>query len=163
MPRCQSRSTIITILINTDPNWHQQTNPLHTKYPDTHVIIYIPPNTLQYTDPIKPTYDDDSSIEPHAIQILCIHHKPTIIGNLASLQQISTYVINLDILIQVTLPTPPNTKVHHHKLWHILPNSPSWTSATTIAHPFPNYTFVLPPKYLPEYSYYIDGSFFPPQ
>ena len=36
-----------TILINTDPNWHQQPNPLHTEYPDTHVITYIPPNTLQ--------------------------------------------------------------------------------------------------------------------
>jgi hypothetical protein len=37
-----------TILINTDPNWHQHTNPYYTEYPDTHVITYIPPNTLKY-------------------------------------------------------------------------------------------------------------------
>ena len=45
-----------TILIHTNSNWHQHTNPFHTEYPSTHVITYIPSNTLQYHDPIKPTY-----------------------------------------------------------------------------------------------------------
>ena len=37
-----------TILIHANPNWHQHMNPFHVKYQDTHVIAYIPPNTLQY-------------------------------------------------------------------------------------------------------------------
>ena len=56
-----------TIFINSEPNWHQHPNPFHIEYPDTHVITYIPPNALQYHDPIKPTYDDDPYIESHAI------------------------------------------------------------------------------------------------
>ena len=105
-----------TILINAEPNWHQHTNPFHTNYPDTHVITYIPPNTLQYHDPIKPTYDDDLHLESHAIQILCIYHKTTPIGTLASLQLLTTYIINTYIPIQVAPPTPPNTKVNHNKI-----------------------------------------------
>ena len=122
----------------------------------------ISPNTLQYHDPIKPTYDDDPSIETHAIQILCIHHKTTTIGTLASLQQISTYVINPDIIIQIALPTPPNTKVHNNKIWNTLPNPPSRNPDINTTHPFPNYTFALPLKFPPDYSYYTDGSFTPP-
>ena len=114
-------------------------------------------------DPIKPTYDDDPYIESHAIQILYIHHKTTIMGNLASLQQISTYIVNLDILIQVAPPTPSNTKVHHNKIWNTLPNPPSRNHNTNIGRPFPNYTFTLPPKYPSKYSYYTNGSFFPPK
>ena len=109
------------------------------------------------------TYDDDPSIEPHTIQILCIHHKTTPIGTLTSLQQFSTYIINADIPIQVAPPTPPNTKVNHHKLWSTLPNPPSRSYDTTNISPLPNYTFALPSKYPPEYSYYTNGSFFPPK
>jgi len=136
-----------TILINTDPNWHQHTNPFNTAYPDIHVITYIRPHTLQYHEPIKPTYDDDPYIEPLAIQILCIHHKTTTIGHLTSLQQLSTHVINQDILIQVAPATPHNTKVHYNKIWHALPNPPPRTHFTNTIIPFPNYTFVLPLKY----------------
>jgi hypothetical protein len=109
-----------TILINTDPNWHQHTNPYHTEYPDTHVIAYIPPNTLQYHDPIKPIYDDDPHIKPQALQILYIHHMSTTIGNLASLQQLSTYALTPALLLQIAPPTLPNTKVQYNKTWYIL-------------------------------------------
>jgi hypothetical protein len=59
-----------TILINTDPNWYQQTDPFLTQYKDTHVITYIPPNTLQYHEPLTPPYSKQSYIEKFAIQIL---------------------------------------------------------------------------------------------
>jgi hypothetical protein len=152
-----------TILINTDPNWHQRTNPYHTEYPDTHVIIYIPPNTLQYHDPIKPTYDDDPHIEPQALQILYIHHKITTIGDLASLQQLSTYTITPDLLLRIAPSIPSNTKVQYNKTWNTLPDPPPPIHFASTALPFPNYTFALPLKYPPEYSYYIDGSFYPPK
>jgi hypothetical protein len=48
-----------TILINTDPNWHQHTNPFYKEFPNIHVIVYIPPNSLPYHEPIKPIYDED--------------------------------------------------------------------------------------------------------
>ena len=152
-----------TILIHTDPDWHHYTNPFHTDYPNTHVITYIPPNTLQYHDPIKPTYDDDPYIELHAIQILCIHHKTTSIGTLASLQQLSMYIINPDVLIQIAPPTLSNTKINYNKIWSTLPNPPFRNSDNHNTQLLLNYTFALPPKYPPKYSYYIDGSFFPPK
>ena len=152
-----------TILISIDPNWHQHPNPFYIEYPDTHVITYIPPNTLQYHDFIKFTYNDNPYIESHAIQILCIHHKTSTIGNLTSLQQIPTYVMNPDILIQIAPPTPQHTKVQDIKIWHTLPHPPSQIHNINSTPPFPNYTFALPLKYPPEYSYYIDGSFFPPK
>jgi hypothetical protein len=129
-----------TILINTDPNWHQHTNPYHTEYPDTHVIAYIPPNTLQYHDPIKPIYDDDPHIKPQALQILYIHHMSTTIGNLASLQQLSTYTLIPTLLFQIARPTPPNTKLQYNKTWHILPDPPPTIHLTNPAPPFQNYT-----------------------
>ena len=127
MARLEAKADLLsyTILIHTNSNWHQHTNPFHAEYPDTHVITYIPPNTLQYHDPIKPIYDDDPHIESHAIQILCIHHKTTSIHTLASLQQLSTYITNADIPIQIAPPTPPNTKVNYNKIWSTLPNPPS--------------------------------------
>jgi hypothetical protein len=47
-----------TILINPDPNWHQQTSPFSIAQPDMHVITYIPLNTLQYNTPLTPIYED---------------------------------------------------------------------------------------------------------
>jgi hypothetical protein len=35
-----------TILINTDLNWHQHINHFYVEFPDTHVIVYIPPDSL---------------------------------------------------------------------------------------------------------------------
>jgi hypothetical protein len=75
-----------TIFISTDPNWHQQNNPYFTKFNDTHVITHIPPNTLQYHVPPIPPYDKQPHIEKLAIQILCIHHKTTTIGDILTLQ-----------------------------------------------------------------------------
>jgi hypothetical protein len=145
------------------PARHQHINPYHTEYPDTHVITYIPPNTLQYHEPIKPTYDDDPHIESQALQILCIHHKTTTIGNLASLQQLSTYTITPDLLIRIAPSTPSNTKVQNNKNWNTLPDPPPPIHFVHLALPLPNYTFALPLKYPPEYSYYTDGSFYPPK
>jgi ribonuclease HI len=164
MARLAAKADLLsyTILINTDPNWHH-TNPYHTEYPDTHVITYIPPNTLQYHDPIKPMYDDDPYIEPQALQILCIHHKTSTIGDLASIQQLSTYTITPDLLLRIALSTPPNTKVQYNKTWHTLPDPPPPIHFANTALLFPNYTFALPLKYLPKYSYYTDGSFYPPK
>ena len=102
-------------------------------------------------------------LNPKPYKSYCIHHQTTILGHLAFLQQLSTYVINQDILIQVAPSTPSNTKIHYNKIWHALPNPPSQIYFTNIALPLPTYTFALPLKYPLEYSYYMDGSFFPPK
>jgi hypothetical protein len=100
-----------TILINPNSNWHQQTNPFTTQFKDTHVITYIPPNTLQYHTPLAPPHDKQTHIENLAIQILCIHHKPTILGDISTIQQLHGLLPNMPIHIQIAPPTLPNTKV----------------------------------------------------
>jgi ribonuclease HI len=152
-----------TILINTYPNWHQKTNPFITQYTYTHVITYIPPNILQYHVPLTPTYNKQTHIEKLAIQILCIHHKTTTIGDISTMQQLNDYFPNTPLLIQIAQPTPPHTKVQIHKTWHTLPDPPPLLYTHHITNPLPNYTFVLPIKFPPEYSYYTDGSFKPPK
>ena len=152
-----------TILTNTDPNWHQQTNPFDTPYKDTHVIIYVLPNTMQYHTPLTPPNHKQTHIEKLAIQILCIHHKKTTIGDLLDIQQINDYCPNIPLLIQIVQPIPSNTKVQIHKTWHMLPNPPPLLYTYNNTNPFPNYTFALPLKFPPEYSYYTNGSFKPPK
>jgi hypothetical protein len=73
------------------------------------------------------------------------------------------YFPNIHISIQIAQPTPPQTKVQHHKTWNILldPSFPIYP--THPPQPFPTYTVALPLKFPPEYSYYIDGSFYPPK
>jgi hypothetical protein len=102
-------------------------NPFDTPYKDTHVIIYVPPNTMQYHTPLTPSNVKQTHIEKLAIQILCIHHKNTIIGDFLGIQQINDYCPNIPLLTQITQPTPPNTKVQTHKTWHMLPNPPTIT------------------------------------
>jgi hypothetical protein len=104
-----------TILINTDLNWHQQTDPFNTQYKDTHVITYIPPNTLQYHVLLAPPYDKHTHIEKLAIQIFYIHHQTTTIGDLLDIQQLNNYYPNTPFLTQIAQPTLLNTKVQTHK------------------------------------------------
>jgi hypothetical protein len=152
-----------TILINTDLNWHQKTNPFITQYTYTHVITYIPPNILQYHVPLTQTNNKQTYIEKLAIQILCIHHKTTTIGDISTMQQLNDYFPNTPLLIQIAQPTPPHTKVQIHKTWHTLPDPPPLLYTHHITNPLPNYTFALPIKFPPEYSYYTNGSFKPPK
>jgi hypothetical protein len=56
-----------TILLNSNPNWYQHINPYYQIYLDTHVIAYIPPNTLRYHEPINPSYVKNNYIDRHAI------------------------------------------------------------------------------------------------
>jgi hypothetical protein len=109
-----------TILVNSDPNWHQNTNHYHQIYPDIHVIAYIPPNTLQYHEPINPSFNENSYIDTHAIQLLCIHHRTSPIGDTETLNQI-THLINIPLCIHIAPPTLPHTKVKNDKTWHTLP------------------------------------------
>jgi hypothetical protein len=77
------------------------------QYKDTHVITYTPLNTLQYHVLLAPPYDKQSHIEKLAIQILCIHHKTTTIGDISAMQQLNDYFPN----------TPSSSKLHnplHH-------------------------------------------------
>jgi hypothetical protein len=151
-----------TILVNSDPNWHQNTNHYHQIYPDIHVIAYIPPNTLQYHEPINPSFNENSYIDTHAIQLLCIHHRTSPIGDTETLNQI-THLINIPLCVCIAPPTPPYTKVKNDKTWHTLPTLffPPYTNSNIPL--FPHYTFALPLKFPLEYSYYTDGSFTPPK
>jgi hypothetical protein len=151
-----------TILVNSDPNWHQHTNPHYQIYLDTHVIAYIPLNTLQYHESINPPHVTNNYIDTQAIQVLCIHHQTTPIGNTTSLEQL-TNPTHIPLLTQIAQPTPPHRKVKNDKTWHTLSTLilPMYTN--TYIPPIPNYTFALPVKFLPEYSYYMDGSFKPPK
>ena len=149
-----------TILINLDLNWHQHTNPYYTTYLDTYNIAYIPPNTLQYQEPIIPPFDKNSYIKTQAIQILCIYHMTSTIGDISTLPRLYDYTVNTTILIQVAQPTPPHTNIQNDKLWHILPAPTFPIHTNTHITPFPNYTFALPLKFPPKYCYYTNESFY---
>jgi hypothetical protein len=152
-----------TIIINSYPNWHQHIDPYHQMYPDTHVIAYIPPNTLKYHEPLNPLFTENTHTNTNAIQILCIHHGTSTTRDIEALQQISNFFPNIPILTQLAQPTPPRTRVKTEKNWHIL-SIPSYPVRTNTSTPhFPNYTFALPQKFPPMYSYYTDGSFKPPK
>jgi ribonuclease HI len=84
------------------------------------------------------------------------------IGDLDALQQISNFIPNTSIFIQIAQPIPPRTRVKTEKSWHIL--STPYPMRTNMPTPhFPNYTFALPQKFPPMYSYYTNGSFTPPK
>jgi hypothetical protein len=59
----------------------------------------------------------------HAIQILCIHHKTTSIGDFLSLQRLAEYILNTTLLFRIAPPTSHNTKIHKYKTWHTLPDA----------------------------------------
>jgi ribonuclease HI len=152
-----------TILINPDSNWHQQTNPFTTQFKDTHVITYIPPNTLQYHTTLAQPYDKQIHIENLAIQILCIHHKTTTLGDILKIQKLHDFLPNIPLHIQIAPPTPPHTKVQIHKTWHTHLDLPTLIYTYNNTYPLPTYTFALSLKFPPKYSYYTDGSFKPPK
>jgi hypothetical protein len=83
------------------------------------------------------------------------------IGDPTSLNQLVSYILNMNMLTKIAQSTPPNTKVQNSKIWHTLldPTLPQHTNHNIPT--FPTYTFALLPKYPLEYSYYIDGSFIP--
>jgi hypothetical protein len=139
----KENSLSYTILINIDPNWHQHNNPFYSKFLNMHAIVYIPPNTLQYHEPIKPIYDDKSYIVTQAIKILCIHHKTTPIGDILSLKSLIDNTLNTNSLFQIAPPTPPNTNVHKIKIWHTLPD-PTFPMQNNNHIPLPFYLNIHP-------------------
>jgi ribonuclease HI len=58
-------------------------------------------------------------------------------------------------------PTPINTKVHKHPKWNKSSYPPHLNLANTL--PLPDFPSIHQSKFLPQYCYYIDGSFTPPK
>jgi ribonuclease HI len=99
------------------------------------------------------------------MHILCIHHQSNNIGTTNQIDTINTTIENLKIPqyhTHTAPPTPPNTKVNKNTKWNKL-TYPPHNLPNTWVDPLPNFVINTTPKFLPQYSYYTDGSFLPPK
>ena len=161
-----NNSNTITIITTLDKNWYHNLSPHKGPYPDTHVVTYIPADTITYEEPTKPPEFTKSRIEPSALHILCVHHKNTSVGNNEQITALTTIFNKLQIpqpYIQIAPLTQPNTEVNKSKEWNklIYPTENSTTNYNT--PPIPNFINDKQPKFVSQYCYYTDGSFLPPQ
>jgi hypothetical protein len=128
-----------------------------------HVNIHFTLDTITYTEPtIPPELNKEPRIEPLAIRILCIHHKNTEIdieGLETKLLQITTNLQISPPYIKTPPPTPENVKVRKHPKWNKTPY-PTHLHQTTPSQ-LPSFPQTQYKKFLPQYCYYIDGSFTP--
>ena len=135
-------------------------------FQDTHVIIHIPADTITYEEPTIPTEMNKPRVEPSTIHILCVHHNNNNIGNIEQMNTLNTIFNNLhvpQVHTQIAPPTPPNTQVNKSKKWNALvyptTNPPIYDEIPSL----PTYENNKPLKFSPQYCYYTDGSFLPPQ
>ena len=156
--------TIITIPYN---NWYQNFTPHTSPLLDTHVIAYIPADTLTYKEPNIALELNKPRIEPSAIHILCIHHLNNNVGTIKQKNTL-TAIFNNKLQIPRTYvhtapPTPPNTQVNKSKTWNKLTYPITNILQNNVIPPLPNFETDKPLKFAPQYCYYINGSFLPPQ
>ena len=105
-------------------------------------------------------------VEPSSIYILCVHYSNNNIGNTEQINTLTTIFNNLhipQIHIQIAPPTPPNTQVNKSKKWNALAYPTTNLLQNDEIPPLPNYENNKSLKFPPQYCYYIDGSFLPPQ
>jgi hypothetical protein len=161
----QENHDTITILTIPDEEWTTNETPYKTKFEDTHVSIHFTPDTITYTEPTIPLeLNKEPRIEPLAIRILCIHHKNTEID----IEDLETKLLQITTNLQISPPyikTPPpipeNVKVHKHPKWNktLYPTHLHQTTPPQL----PSFPQTQYKKLLPQYCYYIDGSFTPPK
>ena len=135
-------------------------------FQDTHVIAHIPAYTITYEEPTIPIEMNKPRVEPSSIHILCVHHNNNNIGNTEQTNALTTIFDNLQIPqvhIQIAPPTPPNIQVNKSKKWNALAYPATNPPQCDETPPLPNYGNDKPLKFPPQYCYYTDGSFLPPQ
>ena len=105
-------------------------------------------------------------MEPSSIHILCVHHSNNNIRNTEQINTLTTIFNNLYILqihIQIAPPTPPNIQVNKSKKWNALAYPTTNLPQDDEIPPLPNYENNKSLKFSPQYCYYTDGFFLPPQ
>ena len=156
----------ITILTILDSKWYQNHTPYIGPFPDTHVIAHIPTDTIIYEEPTMPLELNKPRVEPSTIYILCVHHNNNNVGNLEQINALNTIFNILRILlvyIQIAPPTPSNILVNKSKKWNTTTYSITNLRQNNEIPPLPDYETNKPLKFPPQYCYYTDGSFLPPQ
>ena len=87
-------------------------------------------------------------------------------GNTKQINTLTTIFNNLhipQIHTQIAPPTPPNTQVNKSKKWNALAYPTTNLTQNDEIPPIPNYENNKSLKFPPQYCYYTNGSFFPPQ
>ena len=105
-------------------------------------------------------------VEPSSIYILSVHHSNNNIGNTEQINTLSIIFNNLhipQIHTQIAPPTPPNIQVNKSKKWNALAYPTTNLPQNYKIPPLPNYENNKSLKFPPQYCYYTDGSFLPPQ
>ena len=155
----------VTLIVTPDTNWYQNYSPHTGPFLDTHILAHFSVDTITYDVPTNPQNLNKPQIEPLAIHILCIHHQHNNFGTPNQIDTIKTIIENLQIgqyHIQTIPPTPNNTPINKNTKWNKLLYPPHNNPSITPIPPIPNYEIQHTLKFLPQYSYYIDGSFIPP-
>ena len=157
-----------TITILTIPNnkWYQNHTPHIGPFRDTYVITHIPANTITYEEPTIPIEMNKPQVEPSIIHILCVHQSNNNIGNIEQINTLTTIFNNLHIPqvhTQIAPPTPPNIQVNKSKKWNALAYPTTNLPQNDEIPSLPIYENNKSLKFPPQYCYYTDGSFLPPQ
>ena len=157
-----------TVTILTIPNnkWYQNHTPYIGPFPDTHVIAHIQADMITYEEPTVPLKLNKPWVEPSTIRILCLHHSNNNVGNIEQINALNTIFNNLRIPLvhtQIAPPTPPNIQVNKSKKWNTIIYPITNLSQNNETPPLLDYGTNKPLKFLPQYCYYTDGSFLPPQ
>ena len=156
----------MTILTIHDSKWYQNYTPYIGPSPDTHVIAHIQANTIIYEEPTIPLELNKPWIEPSTIHILCVHHSNNNVGNIEQINALNTILNTLQILLvhtQIAPPTPPNILLNKSKKWNTIIYPMTNLRQNNETPPLPHYETNKPFKFLPQYCYYTNGSFLPPQ
>jgi hypothetical protein len=107
----------LIILITLDPQWYQNSTPLHGPFPNTHNIIHFEADTITYKEPTIPIeLNQQPRKEPSTLQVYCIHHQDAVLFNTNNIQQLLPILHTLNILnakTQESSPTPLNIQVKH--------------------------------------------------
>ena len=91
---------------------------------------------------------------------------PNNIKNIEQINTLTTIFNNLQIpqvRTQIVPPTLPNIQVDKSKKWNALTYPITNLPQNDEIPPLPNYETNKPLKFPPQYCYYTDGSFLPPQ
>ena len=156
----------ITILTIPDNKWYQNHTPHIGPFRDTHVVTHISIDTITYEEPTIPIEMNKPRVEPSTIYILCIHHSNNNIGNIKLINTLTTIFNNLHIPqvhTKIASLTPLNIQVNKSKKWNPFVYPTTNLPQNDEMPPLPNYENNKPLKFPPQYCYYTNGSFLPPQ
>ena len=156
----------VTILTILDNKWYQNHIPYIGPFPDTHVIAHILADTIIHEEPTIPLELNKPRVEPSTIHILCVHHSNNNVGNIEQINALNKKFNNLLIPLvhtQIVPSTPLNIQVNKSKKWNAITYPITNLPQNNETPSLPHYETNKPLKFLPQYCYYTNGSFLPPQ